>query len=371
MEKIEFDPSELDAKIAEAYKDDREQTRLFKYKRANQVLTEGEVRAIKIGRKKLRAELRAKGIKSKKEFELIASSMGLYFDRRRGWLWFLWFFHGKGLATLLGALAALLGALFLFSLVTQMRGHFTINMSEDMFSEGFSLSEEVSFADPKMRLFCDPASDVPCFSIMDIHDDVDDVDGQHNEAQYFAYTFYIRNDGQNKVGYEWQLEFNSESRNLSDATWIMLFEDGEMTFFAKAREDGTQEALPYFDDNGRGYMKVPFLDDLRYPFSQYDIVAESKSITYYRLIPEPFESEWTVDSGIREGVEPAEVHKYTVVIWLEGDDPDCTDELVGGHLGMDMRFRMIDEENDKEATDNWFTTNWDLFWDNLIFWDEE
>ena len=43
MEKFEFDPSELDAKIAEAYKDDREQTRLFKYKRANQVLTEGEV----------------------------------------------------------------------------------------------------------------------------------------------------------------------------------------------------------------------------------------------------------------------------------------------------------------------------------------
>lgn len=371
MEKFEFDPSELDAKIAEAYEDSREQSRLFKKKRANQLLTEGEVRAIKMGRKKLRMELKARGITKKKDFELIASSMGLYFDRRRGLLWFLWFFHGKGLATLLGALAALLGVLFLFSLVTQMQGHFTINMSEDMFSEGFSLSEEVTFADPKMRLFCDPAVDVPCFSIMDIHSNVDDVDGQHNEAQYFAYTFYIRNEGQNTVGYEWELEFNSESHSLSDATWIMLFEDGEMTFYAKGREDGTQEALPYFDDNSRGYLKVPFLEDLRYPFAQYEVVAQNKSVSYYRLIPEAFESDWTVDSGTKEEVAPGQAHKYTVVIWLEGDDPDCTDELIGGHMGLDMRFRMINEEDDKDSTDNWFTTNWDMFWDNLIYWGED
>ena len=68
MEKFEFDPSELDAKIAEAYKDDREQTRLFKHRRANQVLTEGEVRAIKMGRKKLRMELKARGITKKKDW---------------------------------------------------------------------------------------------------------------------------------------------------------------------------------------------------------------------------------------------------------------------------------------------------------------
>ena len=28
--------------------------------------------------------------------------------------------------------------------------------------------------------------------------------------------------------------------------------------------------------------------------------------------------------------------KYTVVIWVEGDDPECTDHLIGGEIKMHM-----------------------------------
>lgn len=365
-------PSELDEKIAASMKDGRDQRGPFKKRRANQVLTRGEVAAIKAGRKKLRAEMRDRSIRSKKEFELTASSMGLYFDKNRFWALLLWFFHGRGLWALLGALAALLAALFLYSLVTQMQGHFTINMSEGLFQEGFSLSEEISFLDPKSRLFCDPAVDVPCFSIIDLHDDVDEVDGQHNEAQYFAYTFYIRNEGESTVGYDWTIALNSESRNLSTATWVMLFEDGKMTFYAKAREDGTAEALPYFDDNTRGYREMPFGEVSENPDEQYEVVAERGNLTYYRIIPKSFRSDTVIASGSMSEVDPQEVHKYTVVIWLEGDDPDCTDDLIGGHLGMDMSFQLVSEHNEEEEEqDNWFTTKWEMFWDNLIYWEED
>ena len=34
--------------------------------------------------------------------------------------------------------------------------------------------------------------------------------------------------------------------------------------------------------------------------------------------------------------------KYTVVFWLEGDDPDCTNDLIGAHIGMQMDFELID-----------------------------
>lgn len=30
--------------------------------------------------------------------------------------------------------------------------------------------------------------------------------------------------------------------------------------------------------------------------------------------------------------------KYTIVIWVEGDDPDCIDELIGGEIKMNMRL---------------------------------
>ena len=66
------------------YQPENEQKRLFKKKRAGVVLTEDEVREIQAGRKKLRQDLLDLGIKSKKDFELTASSMGLYFDKRKG-----------------------------------------------------------------------------------------------------------------------------------------------------------------------------------------------------------------------------------------------------------------------------------------------
>ena len=58
-----------------------------------------------------------------------------------------------------------------------------------------------------------------------------------------------------------------------------------------------------------------------------------------------------------------EVHKYTVVIWLEGDDPDCTNELIGGHLGLEMYMSMLDEEG--EGSDAGWREAWRDFWEGL------
>lgn len=321
---------------------ERKQRRLFKKRRGGVVLSEDEVIAIKAGRKKLRAEMRAMGIKSKKEFELTASGMGLYFDKRRGGL-LLWFFRGRGLLALLGALALLLLAVWAFSAITELRGHFTINLGDDMFREGFSLSETAGFENPSMRLFAEPAVDVPCISITDIDGQVSQQDGQNNTGSYFAYTFYLRNEGESTVDYTWEMRLNSESQNLSDAAWVMIFEDGAMKFYAEQRVDGTAEALPYFDDNSRGYVERPAYEFAADP-TQYEEISTSGTRTYYRLVPIPFESEDVVASGAQTEVAPMDVHKYTVVIWLEGDDPDCTNDKIGGHAGMDMNFQLIEKQ---------------------------
>ncbi len=282
----------------------------------------------------------------------------------------MWFLHGRWLWALLGALAALMAVLFALSLISQMQGHFTINMSESMFREGFSLSETVGFENPTMRLFAQAAENVPCVSITDIHDDVDSVDGQHNEATYFAYTFYIRNEGESTVSYNWTCHLNSESHDMSDAAWIMIFEDGKMKFYAKPREDGTQEALPYFNDNTRGYLNCPMYDRAADSEAQFQLITSKDGNNFYRVIPYSFLSSTTVAGGTVTSVDPMEAHKYTVVIWLEGDDPDCTDDLIGGHAGMDMNFTLIDEEIDENEENNSFSAKWDAFWDNLVFWED-
>ncbi len=324
---------------------EKKQRRLFKYKQAGVVLTENQVKEIKAGRKKLRKEMRAMGIKSKKEFEVTASSLGLYFDKRRWLLLLPWLWGGKGLWALLGALLALLFALFLMSLVTQLRGHFTISLADEMFENGFVLSETEDFADPQLHLFSEPLEDAPCISIANIPEDVEDYEGTHGDGTYFAYTFWLRNEGRDTVDYTYGIRMNSESLNLSSATWLMLFENGEMSFHAEESAYGGEEALPAFGDDSRGYRVTPFRDSMRE--DQYELISTTRWGEYYRAIPIPFESEEIMMTGFYDDIGPMEVNKYTVVLWLEGDDPDCTDELIGGHLGIDMFFTLVENEEDE------------------------
>ena len=53
---------------------------------------------------------------------------------------------------------------------------------------------------------------------------------------------------------------------------------------------------------------------------------------------EPFLSDLVVFEGINEKLEVDETIKYTLVIWLEGDDPECLDNIRGGNVKMSMTF---------------------------------
>ena len=75
-----------------------------------------------------------------------------------------------------------------------------------------------------------------------------------------------------------------------------------------------------------------------------------EGFNYYRLAPIPFESDDVAASGRQEGVFPDEVHKYTVVLWLEGDDPECTDALMGAAIGMNFQIELDTGESDTDGT---------------------
>jgi len=345
----------------------RQRRPFFKRKRGGMELTREQVKAIKRGRKELRKELKSRGMKDKEDFKLMASGMGLYFDSNSVVALFQWLFHGMGLAVLGGVLGLFLLVTFLYASMTQLRGHFTINMSDGMFREGFILSETEDFRNPTTHLFCQPAVDVPCISISHIPDDIDNYEGQHNE-NYFAYTFFLRNEGESTVDYYWSMDLTAENKELSSATWVMIFQDGEMAFFAAPDENGEPQVLPARDDNARGFLDAPLSQFCKDPDSQYEVIAHRDGITWYRVIPISFVNDKCVFEGKREAVEPMEVHKYTVVIWLEGDDPDCNDELIGGHVGMEINMVLAGSETDTADGTGAQKSHWNDFWDNLKFW---
>ena len=79
--------------------------------------------------------------------------------------------------------------------------------------------------------------------------------------------------------------------------------------------------------------------------------------SYYQVIPECFVDEDTVMTRTRSGVQPwteneKNMHKYTVVLWLEGDDPQCTNDLMNGHIGLNFQIKGADEDFLKEITDS-------------------
>ena len=315
---------------------------LFRRKRSGVPLTRAEVKEIKAGRKRVKKELKGAGIYSRHEYKVLTSSMGLYFDKPR-WLFLLWLFHGKGLWVLLGLAALALGTIFAMSKVSQMRGYFTINLQDEMFKKGFVLSDTADFSQPVSYLFAEPATDVPCISITSIGADVNDHEGQHNGYGYFAYSFYIRNEGEETVDYTWELRIDGESKNISIATWVMVIEDGVMRLYAEMTEDGLVQTVPARDDDTRGYLEIPVmaLADPNIPFTE--TVKTVGAAVYKRVVTLPFVEENIVARGGQTDVKPTDVHKYTVVIWLEGDDPQCTNDLIEGHLGLNFQFQLVEE----------------------------
>jgi len=171
---------------------------------------------------------------------------------------------------------------------------------------------------------------------------VDMVDGSHNDRTYFAHTFYLAKRGEGTVDYRFTLSINSESLGCSTAIWVMLFREDQPTLYAKADDvTGEAECLPAKGDNSRGYTagSLPFLS--QFPADQVEEIPGRTSV-YYRLMPYAFENEQVITSQIVEDMEQNEVDKYTVVFWLEGDDPDCTNELIGSHIGLQVDIELID-----------------------------
>ena len=61
-----------------------------------------------------------------------------------------------------------------------------------------------------------------------------------------------------------------------------------------------------------------------------------------------FASSAKVMTNKHENFKSAEKDKYTIVIWLEGNDPDCTNDIIGGTMKLGI---------DPQAFVDWYTSN--------------
>lgn len=176
--------------------------------------------------------------------------------------------------------------------------NFTVTLDSEYGREsGLVIYEDP--ADKYTRTFL-RSDDIEFFTDISINWLPEDIDnegnGSHNGRNYIAYTFYAENMGQDVINYWTTIKIDDVVKDVDEAIRIMTFKNGERVVYAKnSRETGEPEP---------------------------DTVA--------------FKDEDTVMLDFTENFAVGDIDKWTVVVWVEGDDPECVDALIGGEIKMHM-----------------------------------
>lgn len=202
----------------------------------------------------------------------------------------------------LGLLVILVTILYIIAILYKRTGSFTVHLDKyDMTRNCLTLSESRVMDYRTSQLDANIKEDMTNISGSSIPKDVDMIDGEHNGDNYIAYTFYMENSSQMPVSYEYSLKISNVTQDLDEAIRIRLYVNGLPTTYAKTRSDGSG--------------------------------AEPGTEEFY--------SETVVMQNRSDNFKPGAKTKFTVVIWIEGDDPDCVDWLIGGRLRADMYINAV------------------------------
>jgi hypothetical protein len=205
----------------------------------------------------------------------------------------------KMLAILLALAVTLTGVIYMASALYEQSGSFTVRVNKyEMQKYGLTLSESREMVRPTSHLNAKIAEKITNIAGESIDANVDMIDGEHNGRDYIAYTFYAQNAGETEVSYDYEITLSGVTNGLDEAIRLRLYVNGNPVTYAKTRSDGTG--------------------------------AEPGTTEFH--------SATVVTRGRIESFKPEDKTKYTVVIWIEGNDPDCIDWLIGGKMKLDMNI---------------------------------
>lgn len=190
------------------------------------------------------------------------------------------------------------------------------------------ISDTMDFSQELITLNGTAINNADNISIFDINPEVMEIDGDHNGPDYIAYTFYVKNIGHNPITYTYNLSIQRSTKGMDEAAWVLLYHNGQQQILAKESKAGGAEIQ-------QGNYEYPFKEDAKKP-EQYSYDEETG---IYTLTTEIFASSKIVEMAERPEIQPEEVDKFTVVIWLEGEDPECVNDILGGTIEMMMKLR--------------------------------
>lgn len=187
--------------------------------------------------------------------------------------------------------------LYLVLYVVNSNGYFTIKLDKNLKAERhILLSSDSEFSAETVEIkvkgleYMDNITEswIPM-------DEVIKKEGDNSGDNYIAYTYFIKNDGEQKTDYKSKIVVESVIKNVDDAVRVAVFTNGEKKVYAKKAKNGKEEP-----------NTIAFLSN--------HLIMEQE----------------------RNGLEPGQIDRYTILVWLEGKDPECIDDIIGGEMKMTM-----------------------------------
>lgn len=195
-------------------------------------------------------------------------------------------------------------------------GSFVISMNEEAVAKGIQLSDHPLFPEESAtsRLYVDPKeeSDEATYSYLEIAEaQANDGLYDDDDADYLAYSFYVRNNGLEMINLTYEINIVEVSKNLDEYIRIMILVE--------------QVGAEPFGYTQQMYMK-PDETPKNYPIG----MPEAKHFLSDQYSRDPIISE-TI-----EKLQTQKVLKFTVFMWIEGYDTEPNMER--GSIRIDMKF---------------------------------
>ena len=189
--------------------------------------------------------------------------------------------------------------------------------------------------------------------LLDIYNTDGSYQGDGTKDYFIATSFFLKNTGNEDISYREIITLDRSMKGMDKAIRVMVIKDleppedddlGTITVYAAPKSDESGKTLT--DENGdplleevvppggamRGYKPQGNLDYEGFSFNEEDIREDGVWMT------KPFLGDGYVMNSELYPLKVGQIIKYTIVIWLEGQDEQCVDAILGGQVKLAVEF---------------------------------
>ena len=211
-------------------------------------------------------------------------------------------------------------------------GQFVIRVRDESLTKSISLTTDLENKDSYVSTLSAPGmtgmADYSAEYFIKLgYDDLDEItatSGQYtNEgSSLYAYTFYIVNtttDGSN-LGIDVEMKYSKVTKDVHKVVRIMTYAYSTNTSVPEIYQAAEEENVDIDYVKDYGYVIEPVL------FKSEEI---AEGVVFDN-------QHYTIGTTASESATRINYMKYSVFFWLEGNDPECDEDIMGGTIKFDL-----------------------------------